>query len=81
MRTFLRSRAEAKYTESSVEQPAESSAQSIAAEPAVTSIVKQPAETFASVEALNRLLRTQNDALSGADFQRLRAAVVTLTKK
>ena len=58
--------------ESTVEQPAESSARST---------VAQPAETFASIEALNRRLKTQSDASSGADFQRLRAAVALLTKQ
>ena len=60
----------AKYTESNVEQPAESSARSI---------VEQLAQTFASIEALNWWLKMQSDASSGADFQRLRAAVAILT--
>ena len=60
------------YTESNVEQPAESIARSI---------VEQPAQTFASIEALNLQLRAQSDASSGADVQRLRAAVMIFNKQ
>lgn len=81
MRAFLWSRAEATYTESSVEEPAITSSVKQPAESSAPSIVDQPAESFASIGALNRWLRTQIDASSGADFQRLRAAVMILMKK
>ena len=73
MRAFLRtSSGKANEPASRVAQPAESSA---------PSSVEQPAETFASIGALNRWLESQSEPPSGTSIQRLRAAVAVLTKK
>ena len=72
MRSFWRPLSgEAKEPASSVEQPAASSA---------PSSVEQLAETFTSIKALKRWLDAQGEASSAPDLQRLRAAVLVLTK-
>jgi len=46
-----------------------------------SSSVEQPVEAFVSIEAVNRWLNSRSELPSSSDFERLRAAVVVLTRK
>ena len=73
MRAFFRtSSGEANEAASRVAQPAASNA---------PSSVEQPAEAFVSIEAVKRWLNSRGELPSSPALERLRAAVVVLTRK
>ena len=73
MRAFLRT------TSSGAKEPASSVEQ--AAESGVPSSDEQSAETFASIEAVHRWLKARDAVSNTPELQRLRDAVVVLTRK